>query len=325
LADVAHALEDRVVDDVHLFLRETNQTVHTIVDGSGLPIAIVVHETSWVLGESYQGVFRPCAYGKSSVFTKSIKYGQLPRAFRAIHKKGKGKGEEMPCHSFEQIIESMQLCLAGDPESKWILESLMRRAIVFAQQEPKGIALVRMPEPPPDRTIHVIILRAEAQSVRDGNPLVFNDDLPGEGEEMLPVLVFAQRKCDPFWFGLKASVETLIYERAHDCDETGNPEHVLARHVQDTTDMHDRLIYRALDRRFEGALERLIKKVRARAATVVVRDILVLEVIRILYSITQRTFPDASSLEEMAVRDLLIADAAKYVVAQALRPVPTIN
>lgn len=227
--------------------------------------------------------------------------------------------------SFDEIIGSMQLCLAGDHESKWILESLVRRAIVFAEQEPKGIECVRMPSPPPDRTIHVIILRAEALGIRDGNPLVFNDDLPGEDEEMYPVLYFAQRKCDPFWFGLKASVETLIYERAYDCEETESPEADLMCHVRDTTDMHDRLIYRALDRRFDGTLEKLIPKIRRRAAAVVPKDVLVLEVIQILFSIAQRAFPDASSLEETLVRDALIADAAKYVVAQALRPVPILN
>jgi len=260
-------------------------------------------------------------------------------------------GEEMLHCSFEQIIGSMQLCLAEDPESDWVLQSLMQRALVFEQQEKADYEVLRFPEGTPDRNILVVLLHAEADGVRNGNSMVFNDELEAEGEGSISALFVAQRKCHPFWFGLKTSVETLLHERAIVFDKIkveiaqtleamlSSPpgtrselaafrreSHArLGRNARETNDMHEGLIYRALQRSFGDALDKLIPKTCYRRDLAATREFYLQDVVEKLLKLTHKTFPEASSFEEEHARSLLLAVVSTYLVDQATRPVSTLN
>jgi hypothetical protein len=263
----------------------------------------------------------------------------------------KEKGEEMLHSSFDKIIESVRLCLAGDPESNWIPECLKHRALVFEQQERDDYEVLRFPEGNPDRSILMVVLHAESDGVRNGNSMVFHDELEKDGEGTISALFVARRECDPFWFGLKASAETLLYERSLvfnklRVDVTQTREAMLAgpsvspsdladfrrqsygrlaRHERETKDMHEGLIYRALKRSFGGALDGLVPKARHRLDVVAAQDFLRRGVVEKLQELTRRTFPEALSFEEEHARALLFGVASTHLVDQAMRPVSTLN
>lgn len=253
--------------------------------------------------------------------------------------------------SFGQVVESMQLCLAGDPESVWVLESLQQRALVFEQQEKNNYEVVRTPDDEPDRNIFVVLLHAKAQGVRNGNSMVFMDKLEAGNKGSFSALFVAQRECDPFWFGLKASAETLLYERALGFEDIKNgiirdlevmrhktprtrsefanlrkESHAkLASYERETADMQDCLVYRALRRSFGDALDELIPRTDHRSDVRALREIYLQEVVRKLLHLTSKTFPEAASAEEDLARGLLIAAASTYLVDQVKRPVSTLN
>ncbi len=252
---------------------------------------------------------------------------------------------------FDDIIGSMQLCLAGDTESDWVIQSLKQRALVFEQQTKNDYEVVRLPEGNPDRNIFVVFLHAEADGVRDGNSMVFHDEVETHGEGMISALFVAQRKCDPFWFGLKASVETLLYERSLVFDEIKDDitrtleatlsrppgtraelaayrresQGRLARHAHETERLHGRLVYRALRRSFGDALDELIPRTSHRRNLKATREFYLRDVAEKLLALTGKAFPEALSFEEEHARSLLLADASTYLVDQATRPVSTLN
>ncbi|MCK9360797.1 hypothetical protein M0Q28_01030 [Patescibacteria group bacterium] len=247
--------------------------------------------------------------------------------------------------TFNDICQSVKLGLADDDEFKWILDRLQERAIVFAQDEEEGIRPVRTPDRRTERALVIVLLRERAVTGRDDSSVVYNDDMETMHDGPVSAIFVADRDCEPFWFGLKASVEVLLYERSFDYSELKAeiaqtlaelaPRAPLIRpalarirkeshkrlsdHAHATKDMYQRLVYRALNRRLEGRLEALIPKIRDRRAVFAAQKHFLQQVALDLYLLTKEAFPEPSSVEEEAARSVLIAVASSHAVRRAIR------
>ncbi|MCC6563728.1 hypothetical protein IT087_02445 [Candidatus Uhrbacteria bacterium] len=245
--------------------------------------------------------------------------------------------------TFDDIYRSVGLSLADDDEFKWILERLQERAIVFAQNEEEGITTVRTPDRHAKRAMVIVLLREQAVTGRDDSSVVYNDDMETMHDGPVSAIFVADRDCEPFWFGLKAGVEVLLYERSFDYSELKlgiaqtlaelaprapqiRPELArirkeshkrLSDHAHATTDMYQRLVYRALDRRLDGRLEALVPKIRDRRAVFAAQKHFLQLAALDLYNLTKQAFPEPSSVEEEAARSVLIAVASDHAVRRA--------
>lgn len=213
----------------------------------------------------------------------------------------------------------MELSLAGDSEAAWILARTKERAIVFQQTGEEGIVNVRTPSLQVERAMIIVVLHAEADSGHDDSSVIFNADFEAS-DGSVSALCVADRECEPFWFGLKASLEALVYERSFDYSELEAEvacDASLEQHARVTKGMCQSLVFRALNRRLDGRLESLISKIGSERWIREMQSPFLHSVALDLFQLTSQVFPGPSSVEEEVARSVLIAIASQQVIERA--------
>lgn len=246
--------------------------------------------------------------------------------------------------TYEDITSSVGLALKDQPKDAWILDRIRERAVVLPQGGRERIEKIGQILEKKERVI-ALDFEASDVSTQHDSSIVANDHVSHPNGD-LPIIRIAPRPCDRFWFGLKFGVEVMLFERSFDYGEMKvevmrqisnlaptkretrrqlaefcrqSREH-LEMHVAETQLMYPSLVYRAVNRELEGALERVIPQMRSHCAIIREQKLLVTMLAQEIMELTQEAFPPPMSIEEEAARSILLALASSHVAHAALAP-----